>query len=51
MIGGIVLGTLESLGAGFLSSAFQNSIAYGILFLVLIFKPTGLLGKKEVRKV
>jgi len=51
MIGGIFLGTLESLGAGFLSSAFQNSIAYGILFLVLIFKPTGLLGKKEVRKV
>lgn len=51
MIGGITLGTLESLGAGFLSSAWQSAIAFLVLFLVLIFKPSGIMGKKETRKV
>ena len=51
MIGGIVLGILEALGAIFLSSAFQSSIAYAVLFLVLIFMPNGLMGEKETRKV
>ncbi len=51
MIGGISLGILESFGAGYVSSALMPSIAFGVLFLVLIFKPTGILGKKESRKV
>jgi branched-chain amino acid transport system permease protein len=51
MIGGISLGVLEALGAGFLSSAWQSAIAFLVLFLVLIFKPTGIMGKKEIRKV
>ncbi len=51
MIGGIVLGILEALGATTLSSAYQSSIAYAVLFLVLIFMPNGLMGKKESRKV
>lgn len=51
MIGGISLGILESLGAGLLSSQWQSAIAFLVLFLVLIFKPTGILGKKESRKV
>ena len=51
MIGGMTLGMLESLGAGWLSSQWQSAIAFMVLFLVLIFKPTGILGKKETRKV
>ena len=51
MIGGIVLGVLEAIGATTVSSAFQSSIAFGVLFLVLIVMPNGLFGKKESRKV
>ncbi|NCB31912.1 MAG: branched-chain amino acid ABC transporter permease, partial [Clostridia bacterium] len=51
MTGGITLGILESLGAGFLSSAWQSAIAFLVLFLVLTFKPSGIMGKKETRKV
>ena len=51
MLGGIVLGLLEAIGATTISSAFQSSIAYAVLFLVLIFMPNGIFGKKESRKV
>ena len=51
MIGGISLGVLESIGSGYFSSSVQASIAFGVLFLVLVFMPAGLLGKKEIRKV
>ena len=50
MIGGITLGVLESTSAN-LSGSIQASIAYIVLFVVLIFLPNGLLGKKESRKV
>lgn len=50
MIGGITLGVLESTSAN-LSGSIQASIAYIVLFIVLIFLPNGLLGKKESRKV
>lgn len=51
MIGGISLGVIEAIGSGYFSSSVQASIAYIVLFLVLIFLPAGLLGKKEIRKV
>ena len=54
MLGGIVLGLVESFGAGyiehlsfgFLNSSYQDIFAFIILGLVLIFKPTGLLGER-----
>jgi branched-chain amino acid transport system permease protein len=54
MVGGIVLGLIESLGAGyiesftfgFLNSSYQDIFAFIILGLVLIFRPTGLLGER-----
>ncbi len=54
MLGGILLGLVESLGAGyiehltfgFLNSSYQDIFAFIILGLVLIFKPTGLLGER-----
>lgn len=51
MIGGIILGVVEALVSGFISSTFRDAAAYGILILILLFKPTGLLGKKTREKV
>lgn len=44
MLGGILLGLIESLGAGYISSEYKDVFAFAILILVLIFRPTGLLG-------
>ena len=46
MVGGIVLGLLEGLGAGYLSSQWKNVFAFVILVVLLLFKPTGLLGER-----
>ena len=46
MVGGLVLGLLEGLGAGYLSAQWKNVFAFVILVLLLLFKPTGLLGER-----
>jgi branched-chain amino acid transport system permease protein len=46
MIGGLVLGLLEGLGAGYLSAQWKNVFAFAILVILLLFKPTGLLGER-----
>ena len=51
MIGGVLLGVLEGLAAGYLSSEWKNAFAFVILVLLLLFKPTGLLGERVVKKV
>lgn len=50
-LGGIILGLAEALGAGFISSGYRDAIAYGVLILVLIIKPTGIFGVKTSEKV
>jgi branched-chain amino acid transport system permease protein len=51
MIGGFALGILESLAAGYISSAYKDVFAFIVLILVLVFRPQGLLGRKAANKV
>ncbi len=51
MLGGLTLGILEIMGVAFISSSYKDAIAFGILILVLIVRPQGLLGKKISKKV
>lgn len=51
MLGGLLLGMAESLFSGFIDVDFKDVFAFSILVLVLIFKPSGLLGTPEVEKV
>jgi branched-chain amino acid transport system permease protein len=51
MLGGILLGLVESLGSSYISSEYKDLYSFLILILVLIFKPTGLLGERIAEKV
>lgn len=51
MVGGLLLGILEMLGAGYVSSAWKDVFVFIILILLLIFRPTGLLGERIAEKV
>ena len=50
-LGGIIIGVTETLVSGYISSTYRDAIAFGILILILLVKPSGLLGKKEIEKV
>ncbi len=50
MIGGLALGILESLGAGYISSAYKDVIAFVILIIVLIIRPNGIFGTRTQNK-
>ena len=50
MVGGLVLGMLEGLGAGYLSAQWKNVFAFVILVVLLLFKPTGLLGERVAER-
>lgn len=49
--GGIILGVIEAFVSGFISSTFRDAAAFGILILVLLFRPSGLFGKHTQEKV
>lgn len=51
MMGGIILGVVEALVSGFLSSTFRDAAAFAILIIILLYKPQGLLGKNVREKV
>jgi len=51
MLGGIVLGLAESLFAGFVKTDYKDVFAFVLLVSVLIFRPSGLLGRPEVEKI
>lgn len=51
MIGGILLGVIESFSKAYISTELSDAIVFGILIIVLLVRPTGLLGKKITEKV
>ncbi len=51
MLGGILLGLIESLSKAYISTALSDAIVFSVLIVVLLFKPSGLLGKKKTEKV
>lgn len=51
LIGGILLGVIEILGRAYISSQLSDAIVFAVLIIVLLVKPTGLLGKQVQEKV
>jgi len=51
MLGGLLLGVIEALGAGWGASEWKDVIAFGVLVAVLLVRPAGLLGRREAEKV
>ena len=51
MLGGILLGVIEIMGRAYISSELSDAIVFGVLILVLLVKPSGLLGKMTQEKV
>jgi len=47
IVGGFLIGIAENLGVWFIPSVWKDTIAYGILILMLFFRPSGIFGKKE----
>lgn len=51
MLGGIILGIIESLSKAYISTQLADAIVFGVLVVILLVKPSGLLGKKKTEKV
>ncbi len=51
MLGGLLIGLIEAMWSGYFSVEYKDVAAFSILVLVLIFRPTGLLGKPDIEKV
>ncbi len=51
VMGGLILGVLESMGAGLISSGYKDAIAFIVLLLLLFLRPQGLFGKPESERV
>ena len=51
MLGGLLLGVAEAFGADIVGDQYKDVVAFSLLVLVLLFMPTGILGRPEVEKV
>jgi branched-chain amino acid transport system permease protein len=51
LLGGLIVGVSENLAAAYISPAYKDAVALIIFMVVILFKPQGLLGRKEERKV
>jgi branched-chain amino acid transport system permease protein len=50
-LGGLIIGVLETMVVGYISPMYRDAIAFAVLILILLFKPSGLLGRSEREKV
>jgi len=46
MLGGLILGEIEVLSVAYLSSSYRDAFAFGILILIILFRPAGLMGSQ-----
>src|SRR5580704_16077683 len=51
MLGGLVIGLAESMVTGYISSTYTNLIVFGLLIVVMLVRPSGLLGRVQLQKV
>ena len=51
MLGGLLLGVIEALAAGYVAMAWKDAIAFFVLILILIIRPTGILGERTADKL
>ncbi|HJY61593.1 MAG TPA: branched-chain amino acid ABC transporter permease [Streptosporangiaceae bacterium] len=51
MLGGLVIGVAESMVTGYISSTYTNLIVFGLLIVVMLVRPSGLLGRVQLQKV
>ena len=51
VLGGVLMGLCEEMVVAYLSSTYRDAFAFGLLILILIFRPAGLLGKASQEKV
>jgi branched-chain amino acid transport system permease protein len=51
MVGGLLLGVIETLVAGYLSSTYRDAIAFVVLILILLYRPAGIFGTAQAEKV
>ncbi len=51
LVGGLLIGLLETFVAGYISAGYKDAIAFAIMILVLIIRPSGLFGKPQQNKV
>lgn len=51
MLGGLLIGLIEAFFTGYVSGAYKDVASFSVLILVLVFRPTGLLGRPDIEKV
>jgi branched-chain amino acid transport system permease protein len=51
MLGGLLLGVIESLWSAYLPAEYRDVASFALLILVLVVRPSGLLGQPEIEKV
>ena len=51
MLGGLVIGLAESFATGYISSTYSNLLVFGLLIIVMLIRPSGLLGRAQLQKV
>jgi branched-chain amino acid transport system permease protein len=49
VVGGFILGLVETLSVAYVSSSLRDALAFGVMFLILVIRPTGILGRRALR--